>query len=114
MRNISINVPTTFAEAETMAKRHLLNYSSLAGFIGTIFIFILFWDYTFADATQGEQRFTLGFGLVVYGWLAFLAFIGNSADKVNRKWWAWMLTGVFFPVVALIAAIIFRTTKTKA
>lgn len=114
MKNISINVPSSRAEVEAMAKRGLLSYERWAWVIGAITGVSLFWDYNFSDATQSDQRFTLGFGLVLYGWLAFLVFIGKSAEKVKRKWWAWMLTGVFFPVIGLIASIIFRTSKTKA
>lgn len=114
MKKISLNVPSTQAEAEAMAKRGLLSYTRWAWVIVVITWVSLFWNYHFNDATQSDQRFTLGFGLVLYGWLAFLVFIGKSAEKVKRKWWAWMLTGVFFPVIGLIAAIIFRTSKTKA
>ncbi|MDA2996709.1 MAG: hypothetical protein O3C26_04240 [Actinomycetota bacterium] len=114
MKNMSLNVPSTQAEAAAMAKRGLLSYARWASVIGVITLVSLFWNYHFSDATQSDQRFTVGFALVLYGWLAFLVFIGKSAEMVKRKWWAWMLTGMFFPVIGLIAAIIFRTSKTKA
>jgi len=114
VKTLSFKVPSTSAEFGAWIKPRLLSYDKWFNLIAITTAGILFVNYFFLDATQSDQRFAMGFGLVLYLWIVFLVFIGRSADKVNRNWWGWMLTAIVFPFIALIAAIIFRTSKTKA
>ncbi len=112
MRKINFEIPTKISEVEPFLRKHLLDYSNWGALV---FLF------TFADlvtgflgeASQSDQRWTLFVGLVIFLWISFIVFTGNSANLVNRNWWAWMIVAFFLPMIAAIAAVIFRTSKPK-
>jgi hypothetical protein len=110
MKRITIDIPSNKKEFEPWLKKWILSYDKLGSVI-FVLTFTLLALGLMGDATQSDQRWTAFWGAMLYLWCAFLIFNGKSADLVNRKWWIWMLIALFFPFIAIVASVIFRTTK---
>ena len=110
MKRITFDIPSNKAEVEPWLKNWILSYDNLgvAVFVLTFALLVLG---QIGDATQSDQRWTVFWGAMLFLWGSFLVFNGKSADLVNRKWWIWMLIALFLPFIAIVASLIFRTTK---
>ena len=110
MKKYTFELPSKKSELEPFLKKYLLEYSNWA----TLVFLLTFADLAIGvmgDASQSDQRWTLFLGLVIFIWISFIVFTGKSADLVSRKWWVWMIIAFFLPMIAAIAAVIFRTSK---